>query len=264
LDSVFIEDENLQRMIKKNWSRRYIFYIKQLQTFLFRYYDHFIAVSEFTKNQLVKYRKIAPSKITTIYHGINVRKYSSLGFNKKKSEKFLLCYLGRITHGKGLEGLIKNFPNLENQETVELILAGDGPIKRELEELRDSLGFTDKIKFVGEVTDVGEFFSNKTIFILPSNSEGLPLTLLEAMYFETLPVCTDVGGISEVIEDKNTGFLFPKGDYKRLYEILNFLIQDKSVNRDAREGKTVIEQKFDINNNYKHILNFYLNSAKSF
>ena len=84
----------------------------------------------------------------------------------------------------------------------------------------------DKIIFPGLQTDVMPWLSAMDIFMMTSEFEGLPIALLEAMSMETAVVCTDAGGIKELIRNREDGFLEPVSEWKSLYNPLQFLLQN--------------------------------------
>lgn len=95
---------------------------------------------------------------------------------------------------------------------IELVIAGDGPQRRELEERGRALGVSEKVRFVGYRSDVPELIASFDTYVLPSLWEGLPLALLEALAQGTPIVATTVGGNPEIVEDGTNGFLVPPAD----------------------------------------------------
>src|SRR5699024_2552699 len=93
-----------------------------------------------------------------------------------------------------------------------LTLVGGGPLLNEYRQLAQRLEIDRKINFAGETRDVIEYMKQADIFVLLSKSEGLPLSIIEAMR-EGIPViASDVGGVSEILQHGRQGFLVKKGD----------------------------------------------------
>jgi glycosyltransferase involved in cell wall biosynthesis len=126
-------------------------------------------------------------------------------------------------------------------------VAGDGEALPGLRELADRLGLSERVKFLGEVRDVPALLGRAGLFVLPSHSEGISLTLLEAMA-RGLPVtATRVGGNAEVVADGTTGLLVPPGDPARLADALLTLWRDPALARRLGEaGRARAEGHFDV------------------
>jgi len=103
------------------------------------------------------------------------------------------------------------------------------------------------IEWRGEVSDVASVLNGASMFILPSKSEGLPVTVLEAMAASLPVVATSVGGVPEVVEDGRTGILVPSGDPVQLAEaVMSLLDHPVGAARLGVEGRHRIEEHFDI------------------
>jgi glycosyltransferase involved in cell wall biosynthesis len=133
----------------------------------------------------------------------------------------------RLVPLKGLMDLIRavailclEFPNLR------LEIAGTGPQREDLERELGRLRLTSQVRFLGWQRDLRPIFGSWDIFAMPSLDEGVPMATLEAMA-EGLPViATSVGGLPELIEDGQTGYLVPPSDVAALTKRLRLLILD--------------------------------------
>src|SRR3989338_6720958 len=115
-----------------------------------------------------------------------------------------------------------------NKGNLFLIIIGDGPIKNNLKEYAQKLGVTDKVRFTGWRNDVADMLNALDIFVLPSVSEGLPISLLEAMSIGLPCIASRVGGIKEVIEDGITGLLVSPRDLGDLTIALKQVINNRN------------------------------------
>ena len=106
---------------------------------------------------------------------------------------------------------------------------GDGPLLSATEELARKLHISDKVRFLGARTDVPELLKKAHIFVLTSNWEGFPITILEAMRAGLPVITSDVGGCKEAVTDRVTGYLIPRGDLECLKERLGRLINDSQL-----------------------------------
>lgn len=121
-----------------------------------------------------------------------------------------------------------------------LDLIGDGPLRETCRGEVVAAGLSDRIRFPGEVDDVAERLSRAQLVVLTSHWEALPLTLLEAMRAGLPTVATDVGGVSEAVDDGLTGLLVPPGDVRALTTALARVVDDPglrtSMGAAARES----------------------------
>ena len=146
-------------------------------------------------------------------------------------------------HKKGFDTLVRAYAKLTpHYPNTRLIIAGEGPLRADLEELASTLSLQDRIAFPGRIPwdQVADFLSRGDIFVLPSvkdeygNLDGLPTVLLEAMACGLAVVASDIGGISLVIKDAESGLLVPPGDPKSLATTLKRLLE--APNERRRQG----------------------------
>jgi len=128
--------------------------------------------------------------------------------------------------------MIRSYPNLH------IILVGDGPLKHLLLEVREKMGLTPYVHFLGLRKDIPEILSESDIFVSTSRWEGLPLSILEAMAAAKPIVATAVPGVLEVLEEKS-GVLIPLDDIDELTKALQTLLEDpqkrEELGRMARD-----------------------------
>jgi glycosyltransferase involved in cell wall biosynthesis len=117
----------------------------------------------------------------------------------------------------------------------------------ELRTLTAALGLTDHVQFLGMVRDVPALLAEASLYVLSSLSEGVSLTLLEAMATGLPVVATSVGGTPEVVMDQHTGLLVPPADAAALAEAMTRLVQDPDLaQRLGSAGRRRVERHFDI------------------
>jgi glycosyltransferase involved in cell wall biosynthesis len=110
-----------------------------------------------------------------------------------------------------------------------LVLAGDGPLRGELERWCAAHGIADRVRFLGMVDDMSAVYARASLIVLSSNAEGMPVSLLEAAAFGVPAVATAVAGVPEVIEDGSTGVLVPPGDPEALAAAIARLVEDRAT-----------------------------------
>lgn len=138
----------------------------------------------------------------------------------------------RLVPLKGILDLIRAVASLSPEfPTLRLEIAGDGPQREELEKEAGRLNLTGRVHFLGWQRDLSSIFRGWDIFAMPSLTEGLPMATLEAMA-EGLPVvATSVGGLPELVEDGQTGYIVPPSDVTALSGRLRLLILDSKLRR---------------------------------
>ena len=147
---------------------------------------------------------------------------------KRKSRKIKILFLARMEVEKGVFELIEAFQILYKEfNNLELILAGNGTAYERVKEYVQDI---EAIKMVGHIEgeEKANLFRESDIYSLPSYSEGLPVSILEAMAFGLPIVTTSVGGLKHFFKENKMGYTTTPKDSRDLTEVLRLLILDKS------------------------------------
>jgi glycosyltransferase involved in cell wall biosynthesis len=143
-------------------------------------------------------------------HGARDKAQERLGAPRGR---FLAGNVGRLVTHKRQQNFIEAVARLKNAGLdIGGILAGDGPHRAELEKQARASGLEQEIIFTGFSNDTRPLYAAMDAFVLCSDREGFPMTVLEAMAAGVPVVAADVGGVSECVEDEKTGLLIPAGD----------------------------------------------------
>src|SRR5690606_15224031 len=126
-------------------------------------------------------------KIRLIQNGVDVDRFSP---SQSSRIPGLVVCVGRLSRQKGQDRLLRALPGVPN---AQLVFLGDGPDRRELEDLTNALGLTERVTFEG-VQDPLPYLGSAEVVALPSRWEGLSIFMLEAMASGSLIVHTDFGG----------------------------------------------------------------------
>ncbi len=159
---------------------------------------------------------------------------------------FTIVSIGRLSKEKGYEYLIQAFAQIiSNVPDARLLIIGEGPERTELENTILSLGLTGKVMLPGYRQNARIYLSYCRVFVLSSLTEGLPITLLEAMQIGIPVVATAVGGIPSVVRSSVTGTLVPPGDPKLLSEsILEKYMSYGNATQAAKMAKHLIREEY--------------------
>ncbi|MGI9424895.1 MAG: glycosyltransferase [Hyphomicrobiaceae bacterium] len=190
--------------------------------------DVVIAVSDDVEKICREVEKVPAGKVRTIINGIKLDPYLSLKREGPASGAILFGHVGRLSEVKNQRLLIEAFAIVHRQlPQSRLAIAGDGPLRSELEEQTRTLGIASSVDFLGYRSDVAAVLSDIDVFLLSSQSEGTPLVVIEAMAAGIPVIATDVGGLSEMLKDRQTGMLVPPGDARSLANRMLELASDK-------------------------------------
>lgn len=130
----------------------------------------------------------------------------------------IILAVGRLVAEKDYLNLLRAISSTADLRSVRVLIAGDGPLRDNLQDMAVALGIADQVIFLGVRHDIVALMSASNVFVLPSRSEGYGLVVAEAMACECVVVATDSGGVREVIGD--AGFVVPPCDSNALGEFL--------------------------------------------
>jgi len=212
-----------------------------------------VGVSEHTSKNLRKYEHISARKIETIPNGVYGKRFApSIDIIEKKKElgiaenHSVLGVTARLSEQKGVSYLLQAFKkvSLKFPNTV-LLIVGDGPLRKELEDESQSLGLTKKVKFLGIRLDIPELLKVFDLYVLPSLWEGLPMAILEAMAARCPIVATDVGGVHIAIKHGFNGSLVESENVDALAgEIIKVLLSNDLMVKYQENGMVVFQEQF--------------------
>jgi glycosyltransferase involved in cell wall biosynthesis len=158
-----------------------------------------------------------------------------------------LLFLGRIEQAKGILDLLEAMAALRPEmPAVRLVCAGEGDTALVLRHA-ERLGIADAVFFTGWIgpAEVRAWMNRSAAFVLPSYTEAMPMSLLEAMAAGLPVVATAVGGIPDVVTDGHDGFLFSPGDVATLEKLLRVLLEDRTLAaRLGAAARSTIEKRF--------------------
>jgi glycosyltransferase involved in cell wall biosynthesis len=220
--------------------------------------DCIIAVSHEVKDSLIRRRHLPAEKIKVIHYGVDLTKFRPNGRDVSlakrqeigvQPEQFLIGVVARLEPWKGHRYFIEAFAEIAPQFPKALVaLIGDGSLRSELEAMVNEKKLRERVLFLGVRKDVAQLVNGFDLFVLPSlPGEGLPNVLLEAMACRIPVIATRVGGVPELVQDNQNGYLAPSGDMKALAEALRQALSNREkLNTLARAGQETVERNFSL------------------
>jgi glycosyltransferase involved in cell wall biosynthesis len=158
-----------------------------------------------------------------------------------------LISVGRLAPPKDWSTLLAALAALDPDAFAEVVIVGEGRERGRLEAELAARSLDRRARLLGERDDVPELLSGADVFVLASRSEGLPLSVIEAMAAGLPVVASDVGGLRELVRDGETGVLVPPGDPAALADALRPLLIDHELRRRlGRAGRERAKALFDL------------------
>ena len=206
----------------------------KLNLWAYKRMDHFFAVSERFKQQLIDLN-IHAIDITTIYNGIDFEPTgktrtltrSDLGLTE---HDLVLAMVARLHPVKGHQYA---FEALKNNPDIHLLVVGSGPYESEIREQAEGM---PNVHFLGQRSDVDEIYQISDIGLLTSVSESFPLALLEAAKEKRPVITTDVGGVRELVPNEDYGWVVPIKDSDSLAEVFQQALACKEAETLKQKG----------------------------
>jgi glycosyltransferase involved in cell wall biosynthesis len=181
---------------------------------------------------------------TTVWNGIDLDRYAY----KRPQPNGAAVIVARLSPEKDIATLLRAVALVvQSAPEFRLNIAGDGPCRVELQQLAASLNLTNQVQFLGEVRDIPSLLGQSSMFVLPSQTEGISLTILEAMARGLPVVATSVGGNPEIVVNAESGLLVPSREPAALAEGILRVWQDPDeAQRMGHIGRARAEEHFNI------------------
>lgn len=230
-----------------------------------------IAVSHETGRDWVRRTRLPASRVTTIHNGIDPDRFrrrqsraearAQLGL---PADALVVGGLGRLDEAKGFEFLVAAAAELRTEfPRLVVAVAGSGPQREYLEAEAERRGVADRVWFLGFQSDVQPVLDALDVFAMPSRCEALPYALLEAMATGLPTIGAAVGGIPEVIEPGETGFVVPPRDASALAAAVRTLLNDESLRtRMGGAGRERVVRHFRERDMVRKTVQVYRNLAR--
>jgi glycosyltransferase involved in cell wall biosynthesis len=218
-----------------------------------------IAVSRAVSRHLVDRYRADPSRVTVIYNVVRSTAGSRLEAAvhpeaERRDIPPTVVSVGRLSREKGVDILLDAMAFVVAQmKHARLIIVGDGPERPALERRSADLGIADSVRFVGYQTEISDWLSQATVLAMPSRSEGMGMSAAEALAHGVPVVCSNAGGLPEVVEDGRCGTVVAGRTLGEAIEVeprlfaealLGFLNDRDRAQRLGRNGREIFEARF--------------------
>jgi glycosyltransferase involved in cell wall biosynthesis len=182
-------------------------------------------------------------KMTTVYTGIDLEEWNIQKKVKNSQSKTVITCISRLRPRKGHKYLFKALALIQDKlKNVEVRIVGDGEMRKKLEKQVSKLKLKN-VSFLGSREDVSKLLSESDIFVLPTTSDTLPISLIEAMFTNQAILTTNCGGIPEIIKDNFSGYVVEPANPKQLAEKLSLLLQKKSLRTELAGNAQAFAQQ---------------------
>jgi glycosyltransferase involved in cell wall biosynthesis len=277
----YIEHQEANPMPKKN-SKRYIWglvkglgiwwykerFVRKSRSF---YADHIVAVSDVVGERLVSDCFCPLSKVSVVQNGVYWQDFKrNSNLSRDIIHKYGICEKGfifgmvtRLDREKGVDIAIQAFHLLINNKEnnpLNLIIAGEGPDIGILRKMIKDLNLDKYVIFTGFMKKPQEVLSLFDVILFPSRKEGIPFGLLEGMAAGCLPIVSNVGGMPEVINNAEVGWLINPEDVNGLYKAMHDASQLDESKIATMRKKVVnrVKMHFNAEESYKKILDLLM------
>ena len=255
-------------------------YFGNLKTTLFKLIERnlarkssgIVAISAIQKKELTEIHKICPAeKVKVIQLGFDLLPFKEKRETQREAvrEKYglkesdiAIGIVGRIAAIKDHPFFLDVIERVLNNTTnsIKVFIVGDGPDRGAIEErvLEINEKFQYVIKMTSWIKDIGTFNAGMDIICLTSKNEGTPVSLIEAQAANIPVVTTDVGGVRDIIDVDQTGFIVPQGDVEMYVQKLMELCEDEKIREKmSQNGWNYVHEKFHYTTLVKNMDRYY-------
>ncbi len=238
--------------------------------------SYLIAISGVVKEYLIRRDKELVHKTEVIYNGVDISKEKYVlsectereEFKRKAGlEKgdFVITITGRLEEQKGHLFFLKSMREIiTKNKKIKILLVGDGSLKNDIKKYIVDNNLGASVILCGFVKDSQKYVEISDLIAVPSLWEGFGLVITEAMVKNKIVLASDVGGICEIIEDGETGYLFDSNNKESLFNKFNFIYENfNKLDFIKENAQKLVKQRFDIRKNSELYYQYYLNKLSN-
>ncbi|MCC9599515.1 glycosyltransferase [Stieleria sp. JC731] len=251
----------ISRIIHTRHGQRYDHSSRQTMLFrqLSRWVEHIVSVSQDGAKLTVQHDGVSAAKTLTICNGVDLQQFRM----PEHRPHGKVVVVARLSPEKDIASLVQAMGLVNQQDpTLNLDIIGDGVERSNLQTLVGDLGLDRTVRFLGLRDDIPDLLASASMFVLPSITEGISLTLIEAMATGLPVIACDVGGNPEVVVNLQSGILVPAGRPQAIADaILHYHGQPEVANRYGIAGRQRVMQKFCVRQMMHAYENLYAKGA---
>lgn len=258
---------NFHDLHGQSWLRRFA------RRWLYQQADVVFAISAEVREFYCRQTKFPLERMQVIPNGVELPRIDAADGSDVREElgiepeEFVIGTVARLDKNKDTLTLVRAFAELATINTnaaLKLLIVGDGEQRATLEQFVSERGLNRNVIFAGMRRDVPRVLKAMNVFALSSLSEGMPMTVLEAMAARLPVVATAVGALPEIVEEGNTGFLIPVGDAATMAERLLRLVVDRQLAKAFGEAsRRKVERDFTLERTLQRYAELYVSVLKS-
>jgi glycosyltransferase involved in cell wall biosynthesis len=240
-DTYCAETQSVQyyRQNYHDWLPRWLYYsiCRLLERIFVNRIDLLIANSDYTKNSIQRVYPNIASKLIKIYKSVNTKHFQSVRSAREQNDQpypHNVIMVGSNLQRKGIYTLIAAAKTvLQHVPDTKFLIAGNDPSIPRLKKICKEIGIDDSFKFLGNLDrpKLLDLYQNAGVMVLPALTEALGVVLLEAMASGIPVIASNVGGIPEIIKNKENGLLIPPKDSALLSESIIRIFDDKELRK---------------------------------
>ncbi|MBW8000406.1 MAG: glycosyltransferase family 4 protein [Planctomycetes bacterium] len=234
---------------------RYLERLFAIEKEAFEKADHLIAVDTGQGNIAINDFGIDKEKISVIFNSVSSNAIDEIIKERPSIEipKPYLLVPRRLVEKNGVRIAIESLAEFEGPDKINLAIAGNGPLRDDLESLTEKSGFGSQVFFLGSIArdEVLRLANEALAVVIPSIPscgviEATSIAAIEAMACGTTVIASNIGGLTELIEDNKTGFLVPHSSPQELANIIQLILEDKELNaRVSSQGRKNVLENLD-------------------
>lgn len=205
-----------------------------------------VAISPKCRLSIEQVYGIPEEKIPCIYVGIDLKRFARPAAYEIQTP-FRFAATGRLSEQKNYPMMLRAFSSVhQHYPNSELVIMGEGDLRAELEHQCETLNLRQSVRFTGNIPKVQEELWTAHAYLMSSDYEGLPQTVLEAMAAGLPIISTKAGGVVDVVEHEKNGLLADCGDQEGLIHAMERLIQSPKLCKQFSECSVALVQKYSI------------------